>query len=116
MHGRVTAIPVKAVDQIMPDSSKNPRNLDIVTVRFGAVRLNPGGTQSMSEGGHRHISWFLLPGDSPLKTADVSVPVAVSNTRLPDSPSAHTSLLGMCGGAVLQLQTKNTPANLNSCI
>jgi len=59
----------------------------------------------MSEGGHRHISWLLLPGDSPLETADVSVPVAVSNTRLPDSPTAHTSLLGMCGGTVLRLQT-----------
>ena len=70
----------------------------------------------MSEGGHRHISWFLLPGDFPLKTADVSVPVAVSNTRLPDSASAHTSLLGMCGGAVLQLQTKKTAANLSSCV
>ena len=43
----------------------------------------------MSDGGHRNISWLLLPGDSPLETADVSVPVAVSNTRLPDSPSAH---------------------------
>ena len=70
----------------------------------------------MSEGGHGHISWLLLPGDSPLETADASVPVAVSNTRLPDSPSAHTSLLGMCGGTVLRLQTKNTAANLNSCI
>lgn len=70
----------------------------------------------MSEGGHRHISWLLLPGDSPLETADVSVPVAVGNTRLPDSPSAHTSLLGMCGDTVLRLQTKNTAANLNSCI
>ena len=70
----------------------------------------------MSDGGHRHISRLLLPGDSPLETAHVSVSVAVSNTRLPDSPRARTSLLGMCGGAVLQLQTKNTPANLNSCI
>ena len=70
----------------------------------------------MPEGGQRHIPWLLLPGDSPLETADVSVPVAVSNSRLPDSPSAHTSLLGMCGGTVLQLQTKNTAANLNHCI
>ena len=70
----------------------------------------------MSEVGHRHISWLLPLGDYPLETADVYVSVAVGNTRLPASPSAHTSLLGMCGGTVLRLQTKNTAANLNSCI
>ena len=70
----------------------------------------------MPEDGHRHISWLLLPGDSPLETAGVSVPVAVSNTGLPDSPSAHTSLLETCDGTVLRLQTKNTAATLNSCV
>jgi hypothetical protein len=70
----------------------------------------------MPEGGHCHISWLMLPGDYPLETADVSVPVAVSNTRLPASPSAHISLLGMRGGTVLRLQAENTVANLNSCV
>ena len=70
----------------------------------------------MSEGTHRHISWLLLFGDTPLETADVSVPAAVSNTRLPNSPSAHTSLMGMCGGTVLRLKVENTADNLNSCI
>ena len=46
----------------------------------------------------------------------MSAPVAFSNTKLPDSPSARTALLGMCGGTVLRLQAENTAANLNACI
>ena len=61
----------------------------------------------MSEGGHRHISWLLPLGDYPLETADVLV--AVSNTRLPASPSAHTSLLGMCGDTVCDYRPKTPP-------